>query len=101
MTRSEPHRSPAPTKPPSGPRRQAREPPSPTLPITEKNRFLIEGDLADVVALYNAGAKAPHVALNLRGEFVFADDRANVCLFGPQPRRRRPHHPLGARAVPP
>ena len=61
------------------------EPASPTLPTTEKNRFLIEGDLADVVALYNAGAKAPHVALNLRGEFVFADDHANVCLFGRNP----------------
>ena len=61
------------------------EPPSTTLPPTEKNRFLLEGDLADVVALYNAGPKAPHVELNLRGEFVFADDRANVCLFGRNP----------------
>ena len=61
------------------------EPASTTLPTTEKNRFLIEGDLADVVALYNASANAPHVALNLRGEFVFADDRANVCLFGRNP----------------
>ncbi len=61
------------------------EPLSTTLPTTEKNRFLIEGDLADVVALYNAGANAPHVVLNLRGEFVFADDRMNVCLFGPNP----------------
>ena len=60
-------------------------PVNPTLPTTEKNRFLLEGDLADVVALYNAGAKAPHVALNLRGEFDFADDRANVCLFGLNP----------------
>ena len=60
-------------------------PVNPTLPFTEKNRFLLEGDLADVVALYNAGAKAPHVTLNLRGEFVFADDRANVCLFGRNP----------------
>ena len=54
---------------------------NPTLPPIEKNRFLLEGDLADVVALYNAGATAPHVVLNLRGEFVFTDDRANVCLF--------------------
>jgi hypothetical protein len=61
------------------------EPPSTTLPTTERNRFLIEGDLADVVALYNAGTKAPRVALNLRGEFVFADDHANVCLFGRNP----------------
>ena len=55
------------------------------LPTTDKNRFLLEGDLNDVLALYNAGANAPHVALNLRGQFVFADDRANVCLFGGNP----------------
>ena len=61
------------------------EPPSTTLPTTGKNRFLIEGDPADVVALYNAGAKAPHVVLDLRGEFDFVDDRANVCLFGHNP----------------
>ncbi len=56
-----------------------------TLPTTEKNRFLLEGDLADVLALYNAGANAPHVALNLRGQFIFADDRVDVCLFGDNP----------------
>jgi len=61
------------------------EPPSTPLPITERNRFLIEGDRADVVALYNASVKAPHVKLDLRGEFEFADDRANVCLFSRNP----------------
>ena len=40
-----------------------------------------------MVALYNAGAKTPHVVLNLRGDFEFTDDRANVCLFGPNPDR--------------
>jgi uncharacterized protein len=55
------------------------------LPHTDKNRFLLEGDLNDVLALYNASTKAPHVALNLRGQFVFADARANVCLFGDNP----------------
>ena len=58
---------------------------SSTLPTTDKNRLLLEGDLNDVIALYNAGANAPHVAFNLRGQFVFADDRANVCLFGNNP----------------
>ena len=62
-----------------------KPPPSPTLPPTKQNRFLLEGDLADVIALYNAGASAPHVALNLRGEFAFTDDRANVCLLGRNP----------------
>ena len=70
---------------PTAPPPQPSTPPSPTLPTTGKNRFLLEGDLADVVALYNAGANAPHVVLNLRGEFVFTDDRANVCLFGHNP----------------
>ena len=66
--------------------------PSPTptsdasqLPITERNKFLIEGDLADVEILYNASASAPHIALNLRGEYVFADNQASVCLFGENP----------------
>ena len=38
-----------------------------------------------MLLLYNAGANAPHVAVNLRGQFVFADDAANVCLFGDNP----------------
>ena len=52
-----------------------------TIPLTDKNRFLmVGGDPTDVLLLYNAGPHAPHVALNLRGELVFADDRADVCL---------------------
>ncbi len=55
------------------------------LPITDKNRFLLEGDLNDVIALYNASSRAPHVAHNLRGQFVFTGDRAAICLFGDNP----------------
>ena len=55
------------------------------LPDTDRNRFLLDGDLADVLLLYNA-ADAPHVALNLRGQFVFAEDKANACLFGENPK---------------
>ena len=55
------------------------------LPTTEKNRFLVEGDLDDVELLYNASPKAPNVAQNLRGDFVFSQNQARVCLFGQNP----------------
>ncbi len=55
------------------------------LPTTEKNRFLVEGDLDDVEILYNANAKAPHIAENLRGDFVFSQNQARICLFGQNP----------------
>ena len=42
------------------------------------------GDLDDVEILYNAGPNALHVAQNLRGDFVFAQNQARVCLFGQQ-----------------
>lgn len=56
------------------------------LPITEKNRFLVAGDLDDMEILYNASPNAPHVAQNLRGDFVFAENQARVCLFGQNPK---------------
>ncbi len=62
-----------------------KEEPPQTLPITEKNRFLVAGDLDDVEILYNASPNAPHVAQNLRGDFVFAQNQARVCLFGQNP----------------
>ena len=65
--------------------KQAGTTPSPVIPVTEKNGFLVEGDLADVVLLYNANPDAPHVARNLRGDFVFSEDRADVCMFGSNP----------------
>ena len=60
-------------------------PPVVKLPTTEKNRFLVEGDLDDVEILYNASSKAPHVAQNLRGDFVFSQNEARICLFGQNP----------------
>ena len=60
-------------------------PPVVKLPTTEKNRFLVEGDLDDVEILYNASPKAPHVAQNLRGDFVFSQNQTRVCLFGQNP----------------
>ena len=60
-------------------------PPALKLPTTEKNRFLVEGDLDDVEILYNASPKAPHIAQNLRGDFVFSQNEARICLFGQNP----------------
>jgi hypothetical protein len=60
-------------------------PPAVGLPTTEKNRFLVEGDLDDVEILYNANSKAPHIAQNLRGDFVFSQNEARICLFGQNP----------------
>jgi hypothetical protein len=70
---------------PASPKATEQEPTQP-LPITEKNRFLVGGDLDDVELLYNASSNAPHVAQNLRGDFVFAENQARVCLFGQNPR---------------
>lgn len=51
------------------------------LSTTDKNKFLVEGDLQDVVLLFNSSPSAPHVAKNLRGEIIFEDAKADVCLF--------------------
>ncbi len=51
------------------------------LPTTPRNEFLLKGDLADIVLLYNASQKAPHVAKNLRGDVVFANQAAIACLY--------------------
>jgi hypothetical protein len=59
--------------------------PTQALPSTDQNRFLVEGDLDDIELLYNASSNAPHVAQNLRGDFVFAESQARVCLFGQNP----------------
>ena len=59
--------------------------PADALPITEKNRFIVDGNLDDVEILYNASPSAPHIAQNLRGDFVFAQNQARVCLFGQNP----------------
>jgi hypothetical protein len=56
-----------------------------SLPVTERDRFLLTGDLNDIEILYNATASAPHIAENLRGDFVFSQGVARVCLFGQNP----------------
>ncbi len=53
-----------------------------SLPVTEKNRFLLDGGREDVVLMVNASPKAPHVYRDLKGDIVFDRDQADVCLFG-------------------
>lgn len=52
--------------------------------LTEKNRFLLDGSVDDVVFLYNASSEAPHVLKNLKGDIVFERSTASVCLFQKQ-----------------
>lgn len=53
-----------------------------SLPVTDKDRFLLDGGRDDVVVLVNASAKAPHVYRDLKGDMVFDRNQADVCLFG-------------------
>jgi hypothetical protein len=53
-----------------------------SLPLTERDRFLLEGGRDDVVLLVNTSAKAPHAYRDLKGDIVFDRDQADVCLFG-------------------
>ena len=52
--------------------------------------------------LYNASSNAPHVAQNLRGDFVFAQNQARVCLFGENPDELPPivERTISAKAAP-
>ena len=49
--------------------------------MTTKNEFLMKGDVGDTLLLYNSSSHAPHVAKNIRGDVVFSDGRADICLF--------------------
>jgi hypothetical protein len=51
------------------------------LETTDANRFLIEGDLSDVVLLYNASGSAPNVIRNIRGDIVFENGAAKTCVL--------------------
>ncbi len=48
---------------------------------TNKNSFLISGDLNDFVILYNSSPKSPHIVKNLRGQFDFDGSHAKACLY--------------------
>ena len=46
---------------------------------TSKNSFVTEGDLADVILLFNDTGKAPSVIKNLRGDIVFEGQKILAC----------------------
>ena len=56
--------------------------PSASLPVTDRDRFLLDGGREDVVLMVNASPKAPHVYRDLKGDIVFDRDQADVCVFG-------------------
>ncbi len=56
--------------------------PSASLPVTDRDQFLLDGGREDVVLMVNASPKAPHVYRDLKGDIVFDRDQAEVCLFG-------------------
>ena len=51
--------------------------------VGPRSRFLLDGDRADLLVLYNDSGKAPSVVRNLRGELVFQDGRAVACFYHP------------------
>lgn len=63
-------------------RRPTQQATSVQLVETNKNAFLLRGDLQDVVLMFNSSPSAPHVVRNLRGDIVFTENRADACLFG-------------------
>jgi hypothetical protein len=76
----------APTTPKTASQRSADASPpqnlGAALPVTEKDRFLLDGGRDDVVLMVNASPKGPHVYRDLKGDLVFDRDQADVCLFG-------------------
>ncbi|KLK91053.1 hypothetical protein AA309_22335 [Microvirga vignae] len=46
---------------------------------TDRNRFIIEGDAADLLVLYNDSGKAPTLVRNLKGDLVFQGDKSGIC----------------------
>jgi hypothetical protein len=64
--------------------RQTADGPARSAHMTTKNRFLLEGELGDVVLMFNTSSQAPNVARNLRGDIIFNQDRARTCWFQEQ-----------------
>lgn len=46
------------------------------------NRFLLDGDPSDVVALINSHKDAPHADINLKNEPVFKSNTSDICFIG-------------------
>jgi hypothetical protein len=57
-------------------------PPAATPRVTEATRPLISGSGNDILMILNVGPSAPHASLNVRGEPVFLNSRADMCVVG-------------------
>ena len=72
--------------PPDWPEQKAPKDESPTEPKiikTDRNWFLVDGELTDWVLVFNASGKAPHVVKNIRGDIVFEGQQADACVLHP------------------
>lgn len=56
--------------------------------VTEKNRFLMEGDAGDLVLLYNSSPRAVAVQRGLNGDLVFDPERTVACALPDAPTDR-------------
>ncbi|MDP4022019.1 hypothetical protein Q8W71_05245 [Methylobacterium sp. NEAU 140] len=66
--------------------------------VTDRNRFLVEGDPGDLVLLYNSSPKAGGVARGLDGGLVFDPERMVACALLDPPTGRVAQEQLAAKA---
>ena len=55
------------------------------LGLSDDTKVLIEGQSDDILLFYNISSTAPHVWRNVRGDIVFQDDTAALCIAEPKP----------------
>jgi tetratricopeptide (TPR) repeat protein len=66
-------------------------PPAPKSPrerfgfSDDETKVLLEGPSDDILLFYNISPTAPHVWRNVRGDIVFQDDTAALCIAEPNP----------------
>jgi hypothetical protein len=51
----------------------------PAYATTPENKFLLEGDVGDLILMFNASGSAPNVYKNIRGDIGFEGGRARLC----------------------
>ena len=53
--------------------------------LSNDTKVLVEGPSDDILLFYNISPTAPHVWRNVRGDIVFQDDTASLCIAEPSP----------------
>ncbi|MFK5595877.1 hypothetical protein ACFZ8E_02550 [Methylobacterium sp. HMF5984] len=66
--------------------------------VTDKNRFLVEGEAGDIVLLYNSSPRAVAVVRGLDGNLVFDPERTVACALPEAPADRIALEQLTAKA---